>query len=40
MQIELQLTKISAVGRISVKAHGLRSVGFFVLNVVSLRIEK
>jgi len=37
MQIELQLTKISAVGRISLKAHGLRSVGFFVLNVVVIK---
>jgi len=37
MQIELQLTKISAVGRISVKAHGLRSVGFFILNMALIK---
>lgn len=37
MQIELQLTKISAVGRISLKTHGLRSVGFFVLNVAVIK---
>ena len=37
MQIELQLTKIGAVGRISLNTHGLRSVGFFVLNVAVIK---
>ena len=37
MQIELQLTKISAVGRISLNAHGLRSVGFFVLHMALIK---
>ena len=37
MQIELQLTKISAVGAVSFKAHGLRSVGFFVLHMALIK---
>ena len=35
--MELQLTKIGAVERISLKAHGLRSVGFFVLNMALIK---
>jgi hypothetical protein len=37
MQIELQLKKIGTAKRISLKSHGLRSVGFFVLNLVVIK---